>query len=264
MPGLARPGVTLHYDTRGRGTPLLLVAGLASDALSWLTVAEPLGSRYRAIAPDNRGVGRTVPQDVPVDVDTLADDCAALIDHLDVGRASVVGHSMGGFVAQRLALRHSHLVERLVLVATGDGAGAHNVDRFFAMADRLDAGEDRATWFRSLFEAIFTRRFVATPASIDAALHWALDYPYPQSPAAFRRQCEAMAAFDGRADLVRITRPTLVVAGREDILFPPDLCAAFAARLPGAKLVVLDGAAHAVHTEQPRTFVDAVTAFLDA
>jgi fermentation-respiration switch protein FrsA (DUF1100 family) len=113
------------------------------------------------------------------------------------------------------------------------------------MADRLDAGEDRATWFRSLFEAIFTRRFVANPASIDAALHWALDYPYPQSPAAFRRQCEAMAAFDGRADLIRIERPTLVVAGREDILFPPERCAAFAARLPGAKLVVLDGAAHA-------------------
>jgi pimeloyl-ACP methyl ester carboxylesterase len=262
MPALARPGVTLHYDTRGRGTPLLLVAGLASDALSWLTVAEPLASRYRTIAPDNRGVGRTVPQDVPVDVDTLADDCAALLDHLGAGRANVVGHSMGGFVAQRLALRHPHLVERLVLVATSDGAGADNVEHFFSLADRLDAGEDRATWFRSLFEAIFTRRFMADPTSVDAALHWALDYPYPQSPAAFRRQCEAMAAFDGRADLVRIARPALVVAGREDIVFPPDRCAAFAARLPGAKLVVLDSAAHAVHTEQPKAFVDAVAAFL--
>jgi pimeloyl-ACP methyl ester carboxylesterase len=263
MPALARPGVTLHYDTRGRGTPLLLVAGLASDALSWLTVAEPLASRYRTIAPDNRGVGRTVPQDVPVDVDTLADDCAALLDHLGAGRANVVGHSMGGFVAQRLALRHPHLVERLVLVATSDGAGADNVEHFLALADDLDAGVDRATWFRSLFDAIFTRRFMADPTSVDAALHWALDYPYPQSPAAFRRQCEAMAAFDGRADLVRIACPALVIAGREDILFPPERCAAFAARLPGSKLVVLDGAAHAVHTEQPKAFVGAVAGFLE-
>ena len=264
MPRLARPGVSLHYDTRGRGAPLLLVAGLASDALSWLSVAEPLASRYRTIAPDNRGVGRTVPQDVPVDVDTMADDCAALLDHVGVERASVVGHSMGGFVAQRLALRHPHLVERLVLVATCDNAGERNVERFFAMADRFDAGEDRATWFRSLFDAIFTRRFVADPANLDAALRWALDYPYPQGAAAFRRQCEAMAAFDGHADLARIALPALVVAGREDILFPPDQCAAFAARLPGAKLAVLDGAAHAVHTEQPKAFVDAVNAFLDA
>jgi pimeloyl-ACP methyl ester carboxylesterase len=153
-------------------------------------------------------------------VDTLADDCAALLDHLGVGRANVVGHSMGGFVAQRLALRHPDRVERIVLVATSDGAGADNVEHFFALADRLDAGEDRATWFRSLFEAIFTRRFMADPVNVDAALHWALDYPYPQSPAAFRRQCEAMAAFDGRADLMRIARPALVVSGREDILFP--------------------------------------------
>ena len=263
MPDLARPGVTLHYDTRGRGAPLLLVAGLASDALSWLAVAEPLASRYRTIAPDNRGVGRTRPQDVPVDVDTLADDCAALLQHLGVERASVVGHSMGGFVAQRLALRHPHLVERLVLVATGDDAGAHNVERFFALADRLDAGEDRATWFRSLFDAIFTRRFLADPANVEAALRWALDYPYPQSAAAFRRQCEAMAGFDGRADLRRIARPALVVAGREDALFTLESSAAFAARLPGARLVVVDGAAHAVHTEQPKAFVDAVTGFLE-
>ncbi|MFI4924482.1 MAG: alpha/beta fold hydrolase [Vicinamibacteria bacterium] len=263
MPGLARPGVTLHYDVRGRGAPLLLIAGLASDSLSWLTVAEPLASRYRTIAPDNRGVGRTVPQDVPVDVDTLADDCAALLDHLGIERASVIGHSMGGFVAQRLALRHPHHVERLVLVATGDSAGARNVERFFSMADRLDAGEDRATWLRSLFDAIFTRRFLADPANVDAALHWALEYPYPQSASAFRRQCEGMAGFDGRAELVRIARPALVVAGREDALFSPDQCAAFAARLPGAKVVVLDGAAHAVHTEQPKAFVDAVARFLE-
>jgi pimeloyl-ACP methyl ester carboxylesterase len=152
-----------------------------------------------------------------------------------------------------------------VLVATGDGAGADNVERFFALADRLDAGEDRATWFRSLFEAIFTRRFLANPASIDAALRWALDYPFPQTAAAFRRQCEAMAGGSTGVPTSCASRaPALVVAGREDLLFPPDRCAAFAARLPGAKLAVLDGAAHAVHTEQPKAFVDAVAAFLDA
>ena len=262
MPDLARPGVSLHYETRGSGTPLLLVAGLASDALSWLPVAEPLASRWRTIAPDNRGVGRTLPQDVPVDVDTLADDCAALLDDLGVACADVLGHSMGGFVAQRLALRHPDRVGRLVLVATGDGAGARNVERFFALADRLDAGEDPAAWFRSLFDAIFTRRFLSDPAMVGLALRWALEYPFPQSAAGFRRQCEAIAAFDARADAGSIAHPALVVAGREDVLFPPDRCAAFAGSLPHARSIVIEGAAHAVHTEQPKAFVEAVEGFL--
>jgi pimeloyl-ACP methyl ester carboxylesterase len=262
LPEIPRPGVTLHYETRGRGAPLLLVAGLASDALSWLTVAEPLASRYRTIAPDNRGVGRTLPQDVPVDVDTIADDCAALLDHLGVAQADVLGHSMGGFVAQRLAARHPDRVRRLVLVATGHRAGERIVDRFFALADRLDAGEDRATWFRSLFEAIFTRRFLSDPAMVDLALRWAIEYPFAQSAAGFRRQCEAMAAFDSREDVRAIAHPALVVAGREDVLFPPERCAAFAAALPGARSAVIEGAAHAVHTEQPRAFVEAVVGFL--
>ena len=80
-------------------------------------MAEPLSARYRTIAPDNRGVGRTRTQDGPIDIDVLADDCEALLDHLGIGRAHVLGHSMGGFVAQRLALRHPGLVHRLVLTA---------------------------------------------------------------------------------------------------------------------------------------------------
>lgn len=264
VPALARPDLTLHYETRGTGAPLLLVAGLASDAASWLTVWQPLASRYRVVAPDNRGAGRTRPQDAPSSIDAMADDCAALLDGLGIGQAQVLGHSMGGFVAQRLALRHPARVRRLVLVATGAAPGARNVAVFRDMARRLDAGEAPDAWFRRLFSLIFTARFLADPANAEAALRWALDYPYPQSAAAFRHQVEAIAAFDGSADLGRLAAPALVIAGAEDILFRADGVAAFAARLPDARFVALEGAAHAVHTEQPRSFVDTVAAFLDA
>ena len=263
MPTLALPGLSLHYEARGReGPPLLLVAGLASDAMSWLTVATPLAARFRTIAPDNRGVGRTRPQDGPSSIDAMADDCAALLDHLGIARAHVLGHSMGGFIAQRLALRHPARVDRMVLAATGAAPGPANVARFADLADRLDAGEPPATWFRRLFDMIFSRRFLADPASVDAALRWALEYPFPQSAAAFRRQAEAIAAFDGSADLSRLATRARVVAGREDMLFPAATCRALAEALPGADLVVIDGAAHAIHTEQPQAFVDAVASFL--
>lgn len=262
MPSLDLPGVSLHYEAQGAGAPLVLVAGLASDSMSWLPVWSALDARHRVIAPDNRGAGRTRPQDAPASIDAMADDCAALLAHLAIGRAAVLGHSMGGFVAQRLALRHPALVERLVLVATGSRASPANVARFRDLADRLDAGEDPARWFRRLFDVIFTRRFLADPANVDAATRWALDYPYPQSPRAFRRQVDAIAAFDGEPGLPRIAVPTLVLAGSEDALFPLDETRAFAGRIPGARFEAIDGAAHAVHTERPEAFVDAIARFV--
>ena len=87
---------------------------------------------------------------------------------------------------------------------------------------------------------------------------WALNYPWPQSARAFRRQVDAVIAYDGSADVGAITVPTLVVAGREDILYPAEECEAFARRIPGEAFTVIEGAAHAVHTEQPGAFVDAV------
>ncbi|CAG0996538.1 3-oxoadipate enol-lactonase [Burkholderiales bacterium] len=261
MPSLALPDVSLHYEARGRGAPLLLVAGLASDSLSWLTVWTGLAARFRAVAPDNRGVGRTAPQDAAASVDAMADDCAALLASLGIARAPVLGHSMGGFVAQRLALRHPRLVERLILVATGARAGPGNVALFDDLAAKLASGEDPSRWFRRLFDLIFTRRFMSDPQNVEAATRWALEYPYPQSAAGFRRQVDAIAAFDGSGDLSAIAAPTLVVAGREDVLFPATACGAFARRIPGAAFVTIDGAAHAVHTEQPAAFVEAVSRF---
>ena len=261
MPTLDLPDLSLHYEDRGSGPPLLLVAGLASDSMSWLPVATPLAARFRTIMPDNRGVGRTLSQDGPCSIDAIADDCAALIRHLGVARASVLGHSMGGFVAQRLALRHPGLVDRLILVATGPRAGARDAAAFEDMATRLESGEDPRRWFARLFDTIFTRRFLDDPAKADAVMAWALAYPFPPSARGFRRQTDAVIAYDGSADLRGIAVPTLVVAGSEDVLFPPGECEAFARAIPGAAFVAIEGAAHAVHTEQPAAFVDAVARF---
>lgn len=254
--------MSLHCEQQGSGGALLLVAGLASDAMSWLSVWKDLGARRRVIAPDNRGVGRTRIHDATVSIDAMADDCAALLDHLGLARAAVLGHSMGGFVAQRIALRHPGLVERLVLVATGSRAPAASVARFRDLADRFDAGEDRSRWFRRLFDLVFTPRFLADPANVEAATRWALDYPWPQSAQAFRQQVEAIATFDGDADLARLAVPVLVLSGRDDVLFPVPTARHLAGRIAGARFEVISGAAHAIHTEQPRAFVDAVMRFL--
>ncbi|NLB84339.1 MAG: alpha/beta fold hydrolase, partial [Synergistaceae bacterium] len=210
----------------------------------------------------NRGSGRSVCAEGPLSIDLLAEDCAALIGHLGYEKVPVAGHSMGGFIAQRLAVLHPDLVDRLVLSATGAKSSRRNVLLFNDLAHRLEEGEASARWFRSLFYWIYTPELFERERALDGALDFVLNYPWKQSPAFFRAQVEAIARFDGREDLERISAPALVLAGEKDLLFPPDECREFASLIPGAKFKILGGAAHSMHAENPRPFAEAVVEFL--
>lgn len=262
MPVLRLPDVELHYEVSGSGPPLLLVAGLASDGAYWLPAVEPLARHCRVIVVDNRGSGRTAPQDVPITIGAMAADCAALLRHLDCGRATIVGHSMGGMIAQDCAVRYPDLVERAVLVATGAINSARNNDLFASWAEMLDAGMPSSLWFRNLFYWVLSSAFFQNRATVDALVTLATTYPYQQSALAFRRQTEALAAFDGTAGLPAPRVPTLVLAGSDDALFPLAANVAFAAAIPGAQFLALDGAAHSIPAETPELVVAKVLAFM--
>lgn len=252
----------LYYEIYGDGPPLLLIAGLGSDSASWQTVVPPLAKHFRVICLDNRGSGRSVCAEGPLSIDQMAEDCAALIGHLGYEKVHVAGHSMGGFIAQRLALVHPELVDRMVLSATGAKSSRRNALLFTDLARRLEEGEDPARWFRSLFYWIYTPGLFESERALAGALDFALNYPWRQSPAFFRAQVEAIADFDGRGDLAKISVPVLVLAGERDILFSSDECREFAALIPEAKFKVLQGAAHSMHAENPRAFAVPVVEFL--
>jgi pimeloyl-ACP methyl ester carboxylesterase len=128
MPSFAHGDVDLYYEIRGRGKPLLLVAGLAADNAYWLPAIDDFAARRQVILVDNRGSGRTTPMDVATSIGAMADDCAALIRHLQLPKVDVVGHSMGGMIAQDCAIRHGELFERVVLAATASVNSARNND----------------------------------------------------------------------------------------------------------------------------------------
>lgn len=264
MPRLAVNGVELYYEEHGRGVPLLLIAGLATDMQTWQPVVAGLAARCRVILVDNRGTGRTTPLDAPTSIGAMANDCIALVDHLRLGSVNVVGHSMGGFVAQECALRYPDRVAKLVLEATASRNSARNNDLFADWADALDAGGNPSAWFRNLFYWIFAARFFDDPKAVADAVRYAIEYPYPQPPAAFRNQVRAIAEFDRTSELGRIRAPTLVMAGTEDMLFPVAMCERLARSIPHADSTVVDGAAHGLHLEQPAIFTQRVLAFLAA
>ena len=261
MPFLSHDGIELYYEQHGSGPPLLLIAGLASDSQSWLPVVAALAQQFTVILPDNRGVGRST-QECIISVELMAHDCAALIHHLGHGQVAVAGHSMGGMVAMALARRYPQVVERLLLVATTARNLVRNNLLFCDWADQLETGQDRTVWYRTILSWILTEQFFDNRQLLDATLIYLLSYPWPQSPAAFRQQVQAIAAFDATPWLRELAMPTRVLAAEQDILMPLEYAECLARQISGASLGIIKAAAHSLHTEQPQAFSTAVTDFL--
>jgi len=254
--------IELYYEVHGDGPPLLLVAGLASDVSSWQTVLPALSEHFRVILVDNRGIGRSVPEDAPVSVDLMADDCAALIDHLGYGPVHVLGHSMGGFTALSLAAHYPEKVRKVVIAASGEKSSSRNTLLFSDLADRYGKGDDPAGFFRTVFYWIFSPAFFEDEGTVKGAVEFALSYPFPQAPVSFRNQVNAIAAFDGRGLARSVKVPALVLAGTEDLLFPAAAGRELAEKFPRGKYLAIEGAAHSIHVEKPKEFAEAVVSFL--
>jgi pimeloyl-ACP methyl ester carboxylesterase len=263
MGEVRRDGVTIHYETAGEGAPLLLIAGLASDSASWGPIWAPLAERFRLIAPDNRGCGRTTPQDAPITIAAMAEDALAVLDAEGVETAHVLGHSMGALIATALALRAPGRVERLVLAGASFAQSGRNRALLSDMAAMRAAGAPQELWFRMLFYWLFADRFFEDEAAIAEAARLSVAYPYPQSDAAFAAQVAAAGDFSpSPEDLQSLEAPVLALLGEADLLFPPTQARASFAAIQRLEVVELPGAGHSLHWDDPAGFVAAATRFL--
>jgi len=269
MPILDRNGIELYYEVHGPSAetaerpPLMLVAGLASDSLSWATVLPVLAERRRVVVFDNRGCGRTAPQDFQCSIELMADDCVAIADRLGMDRFDLLGHSMGGCIALDCALRHPERVTRLVLANTGASTSARNDRLFDDWRKSLADGLTPDLWIRNFFYWIFTPAFFKDPSSADELLRLTLEYPYPQSPDGFGAQATALKGFDRRSSLSDVEAETLVLCSGADMLFPPGEDGAGLDAVPTVRVVVVPDQAHALHVEAPQDFLLPVLDFLD-
>lgn len=264
MPTVQRDGVSLHVETAGAGPPLLLIAGLASDSASWGPAWAPLAERFSLIAPDNRGCGRTTPQDAPISIEAMAEDARAVLDALGVGRAHVLGHSMGAMIAATLAAAAPERVERLVLAGAGFAPNPLSASLFADMAALRLAGVEPALWFRLLFPWLFAPAFFTDRAAVEEASRLSAAYPYPQSDGAFLAQAQAAAGWSAGERLGAITAPTLALLGGADLLFAPEAARASLSPIRALEVRVLDGAGHSLHWDAPEAFVRVASEFLTA
>jgi pimeloyl-ACP methyl ester carboxylesterase len=257
-------GIRLHYEIAGSGDPVLLVAGLSMPGAMWSPQVKALAPSFRVITFDQRGVGETdLPPEPVYTMAQLADDAAALLRELKIPRAHVVGLSMGGTVAQELALRHREVVRSLTLVSTWAKADARFlqiVESWVSLASRVPIEE---RYRHVVFPWIFSPAFFERKDNVEAAFRGALAYPHQTKAEAIERQARGIFAWNGSrvSRLGAITVPTLVVGGKDDIVTPPDFARALAKLIRRARLTLMPGG-HWLILEQADTLNRALLRFL--
>jgi pimeloyl-ACP methyl ester carboxylesterase len=244
----------MFYVEAGIGDPLVLVMGFGGDHLAWGLQIPAFAAKYRVIAFDNRGVGQSDAPDLPYSTAMMADDTVGLMDALGIERAHVCGVSMGGMIAQEIALRHPAHVRTLQLHATLARPDAYmralvgGWRKTRIALGREDALRVIALW---LFAPC---TYEERAEFVELVLQNAIANPYPQSLTGFLRQGDAVLGHDTLERLERLRCPTLVSVADQDILVPPRFSHAIAQLVAGAELKTLAGAGHAYMWEKPEKF----------
>ncbi len=263
MPNTSHQGARISYRVSGSGPTALFLSGIGQRAVDWNDrFLATMGERFRVVAPDNRGTGHSDAPEGEYTLDLLADDAVAVLDALDCARAHVIGHSMGGMIAQLVAARHPHRVERLVLVCTHAGGPTVVPPTPQAMAALIPARTlPPAEIVRYAMTTISSPGFAARdPAAIAQLVANAEATPTPQMT--WVRQMQAILVSDRTGLLPKITVPTLVIHGADDSLIPPANGRAIATLIPGAGYAEIVECGHMPMWERPLQLAQIVGDFL--
>lgn len=234
MPTTKVNGISIYYEVRGNGKPVLLIAGLANDLTQLGGLIGRLAEKRRVISFDSRGVGRSDKPDTPYTIEMMGDDAAGVLGSLGIPSADIIGVSLGGRVALMVALEHPELVARLVLVST---------------SARMSYHRGAVWWLSNQLVRIPQVRGVGTK--------------YPQPYYAYVRQRDASKGFDVTGRLKEIERPTLVLHGKTDRVVPFKLAEEMNSAIPGSKLVPCDGG-HLSVFSKPDMVASEIERFLES
>jgi 3-oxoadipate enol-lactonase len=253
MPNVSVAGTELHYQRAGSGEPLLLIQGMSGTHLSWGDpFRAPLEEDFALVVFDNRGIGLSAPVAGPFTIAEMAADTAALLDELGIESAHVVGISMGGMIAQELALAQPQRLRSLTLGCTycgGPGSELMPQENLEKLAAAMASG-DRAKAIRASYEVNLSPGFRAEEGNFEAFYEMATKVPAARGT--IELQAQAIFGHDTSARIGDIAAPTLIVHGTLDGVLPVPNGRQIASLMPGARLEILEDVGHMFWWEQPR------------
>lgn len=260
MPKLNVNGINLYYEIHGSGIPLVLITGFNCNSSLWNSILPELQKHFQVLIFDNRGSGQSDSPDISYSIEMMAQDALELIERLKLKKPHVLGHSMGGCIAQMLAYHHPHRFERFAI--------SNSLIKFNPVSTQfqrfmLNLREEKVSprlCLEGMLPWIFSSDFLQNPQNIQETIETSLQDPYPQSFIGFKRQLEALLGFDSTSWYHQIENPTLIINGMEDILCPYD-SEKLAKGIPGAKLISFPRMGHLPMIEEPEEFCNFIIHF---
>lgn len=263
MPVAKLKNINLYYEIHGKGEPLLMLTDIADDIQTWQFIISNLSKHFQLILLDNRGSGRSDTPENEYSIEQFARDSIELLDFIKIPKAHILGHGMGGFIAQEIAINNPERVLKLILECTAPYSTLRNNQLFNIFEDFEKNKIEKALWFKSFYFWIYSHKFLDDTEFMDALIQFNINYPNAQSALGFKRQIEALKKFDSRTRLSKITAETLVIIGEEDILIrAKDAEKLYQGITMASYPVFIEQCGHSIHNEDPKTFVHTVLSFL--
>jgi pimeloyl-ACP methyl ester carboxylesterase len=260
-PEMTANGQTLYYEEHGEGNPLLCVMGLATDTMAWLPQIQAFSERHRLVIFDNRDVGRSSLADGPYDLTDMAKDALELADGLGLDSFHLLGVSMGGAIAQEIALAAPDRVRTLTLAVTWPSSGAWARKLGEVWGGRIE-GMTREQRVDELMLLTMSESFFENADAVSWLRQTILANENPQPVEAFARQIEASGRHDAGERLRSLSIPVHVIGAEHDILVPCWKSRELAELIPDARLTVVAAAPHGVNLERAEEFNRAVLDFI--
>ena len=262
MPHVNINDIKLYYEQHGNGPDLILIGGLTADHQAWKSSVRLLSPDFRLLIFDNRGAGQSDAPDYPYTIEMMADDTLQLMNALSISHAHILGHSMGGAIAQQIALTSPEKIDKLILVSTRAKISAIG-EMLFNMREKLQAfGMPDDLLAEYVMPFLFNEKFLQNKTNVKGFLHWTLQNPFPQSSLGFKHQFHASRTRDFTDQLCAISLSTLIIVGTEDILVPMDYAKNFSTLFKNSTLQTMFNCAHMPHVENSHLLAQIIIKFL--
>ncbi len=256
--------IDIYFEIHGTGPPLVLIMGLRRNAEWWYLQVPELSKHFTVIIFDNRGAGRSDKPEMDYSIRLFADDTVGLMDSLGISKAHILGISMGGFIAQELAINYPDKVDGLILGCTSCG-GSKAVMMSEERIERFKANEGLTPEqiLRKDMDLYFSERFIRQhPERIEEFVNISLRYYQPAD--AFFRQFNACLKHDTVDRASEISSPTLIMTGDDDLLVPSENSLILKQLIPKADLELFAGCRHCFFMEECAAFNSSVVRFLQS
>lgn len=264
MPYATVNNLKMYYEIEGKGDPLILIQGYTSDLTNWDFVRKELSRHFQLLLFDNRGAGRTECPDSLFTIDQMALDTMELSRYLKLKNPHILGHSMGGMIAQRIAHQFSREIGKMIISQTRIKLTASSIALMNVHLELRESGLSSKWLTKIMMPWLLSNAFLANSSLCDQFIQRKEELKYPISLKGHKGQLHALKHFDSSDWYQKIRTKILILCGEEDLLCPPQDSYLMERGIPSAKIYVFKHLGHMSQLERPEEFCTVVCNFLES